>query len=278
MRRILISAATVVSSVTAASLLLAPVASATGKAKGDNGTVKIHDAKTGEELMQNEPHVCAFYLDGFKFDAAQKVSWSIKGQAPTKDLQGTSGSLTMDASGHGRTDDLKLPNGHYKLTWNFAGENGNGKHKAFWVDCEDTEPGEPGTPVEPTPGETPGTPSETPSTPGETPGTPSETPSTPGETPGTPGETPGTPGETPGTPGTPGETAGTPSPSATTPATGSTGGDNGTGSTGGENGSTEGDLAQTGSSAPVGIIAGVAVVLAAAGAFLVSRRRKAQQG
>ncbi|MEV6330680.1 LPXTG cell wall anchor domain-containing protein [Streptomyces sp. NPDC051909] len=39
----------------------------------------------------------------------------------------------------------------------------------------------------------------------------------------------------------------------------------------------EGDLAETGSSAPVGIIAGVAVALAAAGAFLVTRRRKAQQ-
>jgi LPXTG-motif cell wall-anchored protein len=274
MRRSLISAATVVSTVTAASLMLAPMASATGKPggngkPGDNGTVKIHDAKTGEELMKNEPHVCTFYLDGFKFDGAQKVDWTIKGWAPTKDLEGTSGSLTLDGSGHGRTQDISLPNGHYKLFWNFDGENGKAKQKVFWVDCEGTEPG--------TPGETPGTPGETPGTPGETPG---ETPGTPGETPGTPGETPGTPGETPSTPGetpgTPGETPGSPAPSTTSPA-GSAGGDNGSSSTGGDNGKTEGDLAETGSSAPVGIIAGVAVVLAAAGAFLVSRRKKAQQ-
>ncbi|MET9542718.1 LPXTG cell wall anchor domain-containing protein [Streptomyces sp. NPDC006553] len=130
----------------------------------------------------------------------------------------------------------------------------------------------PATPVTETPGtETPGT--ETPGT--ETPGT--ETPGT--ETPGT--ETPGT--ETPGTetPGTetpaPSETTpgasetpgGTESPSASTPA-GETGGNGGTGSTGG-------DLAETGAGAPVGVLAAVAVALAGAGAFLVTRRRKAQQ-
>ncbi|MEU2660576.1 LPXTG cell wall anchor domain-containing protein, partial [Streptomyces sp. NPDC007325] len=40
-------------------------------------------------------------------------------------------------------------------------------------------------------------------------------------------------------------------------------------------GSEEGNLAETGSSAPVGALAGVAAALAAAGAFLVLRRRKA---
>jgi hypothetical protein len=34
---------------------LAPAAHAT--APGDNGTVKIHDAQTGEDLRRNEPHV-----------------------------------------------------------------------------------------------------------------------------------------------------------------------------------------------------------------------------
>ncbi|MFI8370446.1 LPXTG cell wall anchor domain-containing protein [Streptomyces sp. NPDC085466] len=43
-------------------------------------------------------------------------------------------------------------------------------------------------------------------------------------------------------------------------------------------GSEEGNLAETGSSAPVGALAGVAAALAAAGAFLVLRRRKAAQG
>ncbi|WP_149179874.1 LPXTG cell wall anchor domain-containing protein [Streptomyces sp. TRM49041] len=42
-------------------------------------------------------------------------------------------------------------------------------------------------------------------------------------------------------------------------------------------GSTTGDLAETGSSAPVGALAGVAAALLAGGAFLVMRRRKAGQ-
>ncbi|MFF9852683.1 LPXTG cell wall anchor domain-containing protein [Streptomyces litmocidini] len=46
---------------------------------------------------------------------------------------------------------------------------------------------------------------------------------------------------------------------------------------GGSDAKGEGDLAETGSSAPVGIIAAVALALAAAGAVLVTRRRKAQQ-
>jgi LPXTG-motif cell wall-anchored protein len=42
-------------------------------------------------------------------------------------------------AGEGRTDDLVLASGHYKLTWQFEGEHGAGKHKVFWVDCEDEE-------------------------------------------------------------------------------------------------------------------------------------------
>ncbi|MEV8205639.1 hypothetical protein AB0P40_09670, partial [Streptomyces sp. NPDC079189] len=50
--RPLVSASTLTAAV-AAALLLAPSAHAT--APGDNGTVKIHDATTGEELRKNEP-------------------------------------------------------------------------------------------------------------------------------------------------------------------------------------------------------------------------------
>ncbi len=165
-----------------ASLLLAPSAHATG-AHGDNGTVKIHDSATGEELPKNEPHVCEFYLDAFGFDSAQQVDWRIEAWAPTADVKGEtveSGSLTLDSDGHGRTDDLTLPDGHYKLFWNFDGENGSAKHKVFWTDCEDTEetPGTPGGSATPTPSaSTPGeaTPSA-PATP-STPATPAPSPS-----------------------------------------------------------------------------------------------------
>ncbi|MFH8570841.1 LPXTG cell wall anchor domain-containing protein [Streptomyces sp. NPDC017993] len=133
----------------AVALLLAPSAHAT---PGDNGTVKIHDATTGEELRKNEPHVCTFYLDAFGFDAGQEIDWRIEAWAPTAGVKGETaktGSLTLRSDGHGRTPDLSLPDGHYKLFWNFAGEHGRAKHKVFWTDCEDDGPS--GTPSPSTP-------------------------------------------------------------------------------------------------------------------------------
>src|SRR5689334_698892 len=128
----------VLSAVAAAAFLVAPVAHATPP--GDNGTVKIHDARTGEELKRNEPHVCTFYLDAFGFDGVQKVDWHIEAWAPTAASKGATvktGDITLDAQGHGRTENLSLPDGHYKLFWNFDGEKGAAKHKVFWTDCED---------------------------------------------------------------------------------------------------------------------------------------------
>lgn len=127
---------------TSVALLTAPAAYATPP--GDNGTVKIHDATTGEELRKNEPHVCTFYLDAFGFDGVQQVDWHIDAWAPTADVKGQtvkSGSLALDADGHGRTEDLNLPDGHYKLFWNFDGEHGAAKHKVFWTDCADDDNG-----------------------------------------------------------------------------------------------------------------------------------------
>lgn len=118
--------------------------------------MKIHDAKTGEELRRNEPHVCTFYLDAFGFDAVQEVDWHIEAWAPTGATKGDtvkSGAITLDRKGHGRTADLSLPNGHYKLFWNFDGENGDAKQKVFWTDCKGSEGGGGTTPT------TPGSPS-----------------------------------------------------------------------------------------------------------------------
>lgn len=126
--------------VAAAALLAAPTA-AHATAPGDNGTVKIHDATTGEKLRRNEPHVCTFYLDAFGFDAVQQVDWHIEAWAPTAATKGETvktGAITLAADGHGRTEDLSLPDGHYKLFWNFDGEKGAAKHKVFWTDCKDS--------------------------------------------------------------------------------------------------------------------------------------------
>ncbi|WP_406265552.1 LPXTG cell wall anchor domain-containing protein [Actinacidiphila glaucinigra] len=228
----------------AASVLFAPAALA-HNAPGDNGNVKIHDAKTGEELHRNEPHVCTFYLDGFRFDGAQKAEWHIERWAPTDGDKGEtvkSGSLTLDGSGHERTEDLALPDGHYKLFWNFDGEHGRAKHKVFWVDCTDSGGGNGGTGT-PTPGSGSPSASQSPS------GSASPSASAPGG------------GEQPG-----GSASATAAPSATDTAAAGSGG------SGGSSGSESGGLAETG--AQVGGITLGALLLVGAGAVLVTRRRK----
>ena len=103
---------------------------------GDNGDVKIHNSTTAVMDHRNEPHVCVFYLDAFDFDSGQSVSWQIKSWPPTGSRSVVaSGALVMDNAGNGHTGDMSLPNGHYKLFWNFAGENGFAKQKVFWVKC-----------------------------------------------------------------------------------------------------------------------------------------------
>ncbi|MBT2399706.1 LPXTG cell wall anchor domain-containing protein [Streptomyces sp. ISL-100] len=233
--RTLIPSSALVTAVTA-SLLLAPSAHATPK--GDNGTVKIHNATTGEELRKNEPKVCSFYLDAFGFDAAQQVDWHIEAWANNDLAKGEtvkSGSLTLDGSGHERTEDMTLPDGQYKLFWNFEGENGKAKHKVFKTDC----------PADEKPADEPGKPADKPAD--EPAATPNEKPSEPAPA-----------GEQPNGGASPTESA----PASPAPA----GQDD-----------ASGDLAETGSGAPVGVLSAVAAALLGAGGYLVMRRRKAQQ-
>jgi LPXTG-motif cell wall-anchored protein len=213
-------------------LLLAPAAYASPP--GDNGTVKIHDAATDEELRRNEPHVCTFYLDAFGFDGVQEVDWHINAIPPSENKGETvkSGALTLDDQGHGRTEDLSLPDGHYKLFWNFDGEKGAAKHKVFWTDCEDEE--EPG-------GSTPS-------------GSASPSPSSGAS---------GSPSAEPGTSSSPSSSAGGGVTASSSPS---------------PQGGADGDLAETGSGAPVGVLSGVAAALVAGGGFLVLRRRRLGRG
>ncbi|MFI0966862.1 hypothetical protein ACH4S8_36590 [Streptomyces sp. NPDC021080] len=123
--------------VAGAALLGAPAAVA---APGDNGDVKVHDANTPFDNERDDPKVCQFYLDGFDFDGGQQVSWSIATQPPTAGGPLLQGRLFTSATGRGRTGNLTLPDGQYKLTWNFQGENGAGKSKVFKVDCPVSAP------------------------------------------------------------------------------------------------------------------------------------------
>ncbi|MER7406570.1 LPXTG cell wall anchor domain-containing protein [Streptomyces sp. NPDC000070] len=233
-----LSRAGAVAAAVSAVLLLAPAAQASPP--GDNGTVKIHDASTGEELRRNEPHVCAFYLDAFGFDGGQEVGWHIDAIPPSENRGETvkSGALTLDAEGHGRSEELSLPDGHYKLFWNFDGEKGAAKHKVFWTDCEDgREPG----------GSAPsGAASPSPS---------SGVSEAPSAEPGASGAS--------GSPGSSGSPAGEGAPAVSSPS---------------PQGGADGDLAETGSGAPVGLLSGVAAVLVAGGGFLVFRRRRLTRG
>jgi cell division septation protein DedD len=103
---------------------------------GDNGTVKVHRSGTPVTDRANQPHVCLFYLDAFGFDPAQSVTWQIKSWPPTGNRAVvSSGTLTLDNGGNGFTSDMSLPDGHYKLYWNFTGEHGFAKQKVFWVRC-----------------------------------------------------------------------------------------------------------------------------------------------
>lgn len=142
---------------------------------GDNGTVKIHRSTTSVTDPRNEPHVCVFYLDAFGFDPAQSVTWQIQSWPPTGDRTVVDqGALALDSNGDGRTSDQTLPNGHYKLFWNFAGEHGAAKHKVFWVSCPAaTSP--PTTPPPTTPPPSP-TPTPSPTSTSTTPPAPAPTP------------------------------------------------------------------------------------------------------
>jgi hypothetical protein len=127
---------TVAGGQSAASAHEKPSTPAGGKGNGDNGDVKIHNSTTAVTDHRNEPHVCTFYLDAFGFDSGQSVSWQIKSWPPTGSRTVVaSGALVLDSAGNGHTGDMTLQNGHYKLFWNFVGENGFAKQKVFWVTC-----------------------------------------------------------------------------------------------------------------------------------------------
>jgi hypothetical protein len=153
--------------------------------KGDNGTVKIHRSTTPVSDPRNEPHVCIFYLDAFGFDAGQSVSWQIKSWPPTGDRTVvSSGTLALDGNGRGFTGDMTLPNGHYKLYWNFTGEHGFAKQKVFWVACGAPTPSP--SPTSPSPSPTSPTPSPTSPSPSVSPTTTSTATPPPSQAP-TPG-------------------------------------------------------------------------------------------
>jgi hypothetical protein len=131
---------------------LATPASADPNSPGNNGTVKIHDADTAVDDMRNEPHVCRFYVDGFKFDDHSSGQWWIESWPPTGDrTEVRRATWTADAKGDWHSAIQTLPDGHYKLyaKQQNAPAPGGDKQKVFWVECP---PANGGATATPTPG------------------------------------------------------------------------------------------------------------------------------
>ncbi|MCC9307599.1 hypothetical protein LN042_10875 [Kitasatospora sp. RB6PN24] len=108
-------------------------------APGDHGDVKIHMSTTPPRSQLDEAKVCSFYLAAFGFDTVQLVSWTVDQLPPTGTVQVLTGSLVI-INGNGHTNDLKLRDGRYRLSWTFAGETGGARHKDFDVDCAGSSP------------------------------------------------------------------------------------------------------------------------------------------
>jgi hypothetical protein len=125
-------------------LSIAPVIAANGNGNGGNdgsgggnaGTIKIHDATTGQETTDgdNEPHVCAFWVAFYAPDPFEAGTWQLLSWAPTGDGSVVA-SGTYDTTGDGldATATLTPDPGHYRFEWAGVGSN-NSKHKTLWVD------------------------------------------------------------------------------------------------------------------------------------------------
>lgn len=109
-------------------------------APGDNGTVKIHDSATSPNSTNDDPKVCQFHLAAFDFDTVELVTWRIETQPG--DAVVLAGAVVL-TSGSGATGTYALPDGQYKLYWNFVGQNGAAKQKVFKVECTPSPSGTP---------------------------------------------------------------------------------------------------------------------------------------
>ncbi|AXK36512.1 hypothetical protein DVA86_31990 [Streptomyces armeniacus] len=249
------SPASALSAAAAVSLLLAPAAYATPQ--GDYGTVRIHDAASGEEVRPGGPEVCTFYLDGDGFDGSRRISWQIaeRTESGGRGTVAETGTLVLDGDGHGRTGGLSLADGSYELIWNLGGERETTHTAPFAVDCDSrggsggTAPSSPAGPERDQPSEpSPGQGSDS----SDSSDNPDDTGPGHGSEPG-PGPEPEPETEPPAS------ATAVPEPIPSEPSAPSPNGDS--------------DLAQSGSGLPTGALATAAASLLGAGTYLVLRRR-----
>ncbi len=142
-----------------------PVETDKQEVPGNNGTLKVHEIGTPVKQINNDPQVCAFDIEGFKFDSGQTgyLKFNVQGNdaphgvaseavyafGPT-DTEG----YAISATKFNTKDGVTIANGHYKVTLYGKADlkDEKAKSKVFKVSCETT-------PVTPTTPQNPVTPS-----------------------------------------------------------------------------------------------------------------------
>lgn len=124
-----LSPAAVVTVAATVALLSAP---ATAYADGAGGTLELYDAASGEELPDDGSAVCSFYLALSGFEG-RRVGWKV-----VEESSGTvaeTDAVALDGDGNGRSEELSLRDGRYRLVWDFEG-GGATEHRVFDVECD----------------------------------------------------------------------------------------------------------------------------------------------
>ncbi|MEU1705884.1 hypothetical protein ABZ478_10815 [Streptomyces sp. NPDC005706] len=119
-----------------ASWVAAPAATAVG----ENGDIRIHNARSTNPpsfigSAKDDPVVCKFFLEAVNFDSLPGITYTITPQPPLPTAATVTGSIQL-AGGAGHTDPLGLADGQYKISWT-VGTPPALKEKVFRVNCRD---------------------------------------------------------------------------------------------------------------------------------------------
>ncbi|MFI0231193.1 hypothetical protein [Streptomyces sp. NPDC017086] len=116
------------------------VAAPNAAAQGENGDIRIHNARSTNPpsfvgSAKDDPVVCKFFLEALNFDTLTSIAYTITPQPPLPTAATVTGIIQL-AGGAGHTDVLGLADGQYKISWT-VGTPPALKEKVFRVNCHD---------------------------------------------------------------------------------------------------------------------------------------------
>ncbi|MEU2223998.1 MULTISPECIES: hypothetical protein [unclassified Streptomyces] len=116
------------------------VAAPEAAAQGENGDIRIHNARSTNPpsfvgSAKDDPVVCKFFLEAVNFDTLTSIAYTITPQPPLPTAATVTGIIQL-AGGAGHTDPLGLADGQYKISWT-VGVPPALKEKVFRVNCHD---------------------------------------------------------------------------------------------------------------------------------------------